>query len=81
MEVENEDLNDVAAIYRNLTDGIELDKNDTMSNYIMKQASYSLFLLTWSFLQSSKILSKFINPSHTTFNSFFDFTYCHISHL
>ena len=45
MEVTNEDLNDVAAMYRNLTEGIELNRNETVSNYILKQASYFLFLL------------------------------------
>ena len=46
MEVENEDLKDVAAIYRDITKGIKLDKNDTVSDYILRQASYPLFLLT-----------------------------------
>ena len=46
MEVRNEGLSDVASMYRNLTGGMKLNENETMSDYILRQASYSLFLLT-----------------------------------
>jgi hypothetical protein len=42
IEVKNKDLNDIAVVYKDLTDGIIL--NETMSDYILRQVSYCVFV-------------------------------------
>lgn len=42
VEVVNGDLNEVAAIYKDLTDGIELNGSETMSEYILRRSENEL---------------------------------------